>query len=45
MNVIKKLFSLIYRVSIEEDWLGRWKRTYIFNKCIREEMLKMWEYV
>ena len=41
---MKKFFGKIFRVSIEEDLIGRWRRIYIFNKCVHGKMLARWVY-
>ena len=31
---MKKFFGKIFRISYEEDYIGIWKKIYIFNKNV-----------
>ncbi len=41
---MKKFFGKIFRVQYEKDFIGVWRRIYLFNKCINGKMIVRWDY-
>ena len=41
---MKKFFGKIFRVQYEKDFIGVWRRIYLFDKCINGKMIVRWDY-